>query len=269
MYKLIAIDMDGTLLKKDKSISKLNEAAIKKASSLGVKIVLATGRPLNGIKPYLNKLGLVTEQDYAVTYNGAVVQNTKTEQVLSKQYLESEDLSQLYNLSQTLKLNVHAFTPDCCITPKNNQYTQFEADVNSIPLEIVDFKKLRSDTEIVKLLMVEDPTVLSEAINLIPSEFYKKYTIVQSAPYFLEFLHKTINKGTAVKLLAEKLNIKSEEIICIGDAGNDIHMVEYAGLGVAMGNAFPEVKAIADYVTLSNEDDGVAHVINKFVLNNF
>ena len=83
---------------------------------------------------------------------------------------------------------------------------------------------------------------------------------------FLEFLDKTVNKGTGVKLLAEKLNIRQDEIICIGDAENDIHMIEFAGLGVAMGNAFDNVKRAADFITKTNEEDGVAHVIDKFIL---
>lgn len=266
MYKLIAIDMDGTLLKNDRTISEKTIAVIKKASSMGVRIVLATGRPLNGIKPYLKALDLIHENDYAITYNGAVVQNTKTEQVVAKQFMEFADVYDLYGLSQKLKLNIHAFTPTGCITPKNNCYTQLEAEVNSIPLDIVDFSSLSNDTEIIKMLMVEDPPILEAALTSIPKEFHHRYTIVKSAPYFLEFLHKTVNKGVGVELLAKKLSILPEEIICIGDAGNDVHMIQFAGLGVAMGNAFNEVKALADYVTLTNEEDGVAHVIEKFIL---
>ena len=103
-------------------------------------------------------------------------------------------------------------------------------------------------------------------IEMIPEEVSNKYTVVRSAPFYLEFLNKAVNKGAGVAALAEKLNIKQEEVICIGDAGNDIHMIEYAGLGVAMGNAFPEVKKVANFITKTNEQDGVAHIINKFIL---
>ncbi|MEG0857514.1 MAG: HAD-IIB family hydrolase, partial [Terrisporobacter sp.] len=93
------------------------------------------------------------------------------------------------------------------------------------------------------------------------------YTIVRSTPFFLEFLNPQANKGAGIGLLAHELGIKQDEIICVGDAGNDKHMIEYAGLGVAMGNATEDIKDLADYITLSNDDDGVAHVINKFILN--
>ena len=100
----------------------------------------------------------------------------------------------------------------------------------------------------------------------IPQEYYEKYTIVRSTPFFLEILRPEENKGSGISLLAKEIGLKQEEIICVGDAGNDKHMIEYAGLGVAMGNATDEIKGMADYVTLSNDEDGVAHVINKFIL---
>lgn len=98
-------------------------------------------------------------------------------------------------------------------------------------------------------------------------EYYDRFTVVRSAPFFLEILNsETVAKGNGVSMLANYLGIKPEEVICVGDASNDVHMLEYAGLSVAMGNAFDDIKAIADYVTHTNEEDGVAHVIEKFIL---
>jgi Cof subfamily protein (haloacid dehalogenase superfamily) len=266
MYKLIAIDMDGTLLKEDKTLSKETCRVIKKAHSKGIKIVLSTGRPLRGIEQYLEKLNLVSDKDYAVTFNGAVVQNIKTKEIIAEKGLTRADMLFLYDVSLKLNLNIHALTHNSVISPRNSTYTQLESDLNNMPLQIIDFKNLSKSTEIIKILMVEDPAILQHAITKLPRELYDKYTIVKSAPFFLEFLNKSVNKGVGVELLAKSLNIKQEEVICIGDAGNDIHMIKYAGLGVAMGNAFEEVKKIADYITLSNEEDGVAEVIKKFVL---
>ena len=116
-------------------------------------------------------------------------------------------------------------------------------------------------------MMVEEPEILQEAINNLPEYLYEKYTIVRSAPFFLEFLNKEVNKGVGVEALANSLGIKREEVICMGDAGNDEHMIRYSGFGVAMGNAFEEIKAVADFVTKSNNEDGVAYVIDQFVLN--
>ena len=265
MYKLIAIDMDGTLLKKDKTLSAETCRVIKKAHLQGIKIVLATGRPMKGIEQYLEELNLVSDKDYAVTFNGSVVQNIKTREIISEKGITHEDVKLLYDVSLHLNLNIHAFTRDSVITPKLTKYTQLESDLNHVPVKIMDFKNLDKSIEIIKILMVEEPTMLEGAITKLPSYLYDKYNIVKSAPFFLEFLNKSVDKGVGVELLAKSLNIKQEEVICIGDAGNDIHMIKYAGLGVAMGNAFEEVKKVADYITLTNEEDGVADVIKKFV----
>lgn len=267
MYKLIALDMDGTLLKDDKSISNENFNAIQKARENNIKVVLATGRPIKGIEKFLKELNLLSEDEYAVTFNGAVVKTTKGDHIMAKTLMTYEDLAYLYKLSKELKVNIHAHTDEECITPKSSKYSVLEAELNSIPLTEVDFDKLDENTIIVKTMFIDDEKILDRVIEVLPKELYEKYTIVRSAPYFLEFLNKASNKGTGVKLLSEKLGIKREEIICVGDADNDKHMIEYAGLGVAMGNAADSIKEIADFVTKSNEENGVAYVIDKFIFN--
>ena len=267
MYKLIAIDMDGTLLRNDKTISKENFDAIQNARKNNVKVVLATGRPVRGIERYLKELNLVGEDEYAVTFNGALVQTTDGEHIIAKTLLTLEDLHYLYNLSKELKVNIHAHTSEECITPKSSKYSLLEAELNSIPLKEVDFDHLGNNTTIAKVMFIDDEKILDRVIQSLPQEIYEKYTVMRSMPYFLEFLNKKSNKGTGVKLLSEKLGIKQEEIICAGDADNDKHMIEYAGLGVAMGNADDKIKELANFVTKSNEDNGIAYLIDKFIFN--
>ena len=267
MYKLIAIDMDGTLLSDEKQISPANYEAIQQARENGVKVVLASGRPLVGIKKYLEELNLVSEDDYAVAFNGALVQSSKGDVIISKTTLTLKDYKYLYKLSKELKINIHALTETSVISPKDSKYTRREAEMNGIANEIIPVEDVDEDTTIVKVMFIDKPELIDEVIEQIPEEVRSKYTIVRSAPFFLEFLHKSVNKGAGVAALAKKLNIKQEEVICIGDAGNDIHMIKYAGLGVAMGNAFPEVKKVANFITKTNEEDGVAYIINKFILN--
>ncbi|MBV7271698.1 sugar-phosphatase [Clostridiaceae bacterium UIB06] len=266
MYKLVALDMDGTLLKEDKTISKENLTAIEKAKENGVKFVLATGRPIKGIEKYLKQLDLIGENDYAVSFNGAVIQNTKTGEIIAKSYMNLNDLKYLYELSKKLNVNIHFLTPSSCVTPKINKYSQLESDLNNIPLEIVDFDNIDKNTTIVKIMFIDHESILDKVIKKLPEDINNRYTVLRSAPYFLEFINKEVNKGFGVKTLAKNLGINQEEIICMGDAENDIHMIKYAGLGVAMGNAFPIVKEVANYVTKTNEGHGVAHVINKFIL---
>ena len=267
MYKLVAIDMDGTLLNNAKQITPENYEAIQKARQNGVKIVLASGRPLVGFKRYLEELHLVSEDDYVVAFNGAIVQSSGGNKIISKTTLDLEDYKELYELSKTLKVNIHALTETTVISPKDSKYTRLEAEINLIPSEIIAVEEVPLDTAILKVMFIDDPEIIDEIIDKIPETVSSKYTVVRSEPFFLEFLHKSVNKGAGVANLAKSLNIKQEEIICIGDAGNDMHMVKYAGLGVAMGNAFPEVKRVANFITKTNEQNGVAHVINKFILN--
>jgi len=267
MYKLIAIDMDGTLLSNEKQISPANYEAIQQARENGVKVVLASGRPLVGFKKYLKELNLVSENDYAVAFNGALVQSSQGGEIISKTTLTLQDYKYLYKLSKELKVNIHALTESSVISPKDTIYTRHEAEMNDITNEIIPVEDVDEDTTIVKVMFIDKPELIEEIMHKIPEEVSSKYTVVRSAPFFLEFLHKSVNKGAGVAALAKKLNIKQEEVICIGDAGNDIHMIKYAGLGVAMGNAFPEVKKIANFITKTNEEDGVAFIINKFILN--
>jgi len=267
MYKLIALDMDGTLLNEDKKISKANLEAIRFARKKGIKIVLATGRPTKGIEKYLKELDLIHDNEYVVSYNGALVQEVKSGRVIAQNTMSYDDLMFLFDISKKLNVNIHALTLTSCVTPKINDYSILEATMNHIPLEVVDFNCLDKNTTIVKVMFVDPEKKLNAVISQLPESLYEKYTVVRSAPFFLEFLNKKVNKGVGVELLAKKLGIKKEEIICVGDAENDIHMIKYAGLGVAMGNAFPEVKKIADYITKTNQEDGVAHVIKKFIMN--
>ena len=269
MYKLVAIDMDGTLLKKDKTISERTKNAIVSAREKGVTVVLATGRPIDGVSRYLEELNMYTDKDYVLTYNGALIQKTKSKESVAKIGLKGEDFHYLNNLSDKLGVHIHAFSEEKgLITPKNSKYTEVEADINNIEIHEIDMDDISNDEVMIKIMMIDEPEILSEAIDKLPKEVYDKYTVVRSAPFFLEFLNKSVNKGVGVEMLAKHLGVKKEEVMTFGDAGNDLHMIEYAGLGIAMGNAFEEVKEAANYITDTNDNDGVAKAIEKFILEN-
>ena len=268
MYKLIALDLDGTLLNSQRSISPENQQAIAAARAKGVKVVLVSGRPTEGVLGHVNTLNLLSDDDYVLSYNASLVQSVKSKTVIHKAILTGKDSKYIANLAIEFGVYVHAFsTKKGLIAPKLNQYTDRESEVNGMPITVFDFAGLADDEEILKTMVVADPDKLTAFINQLPSELYQRYTIMQSAPYFLEFLNKQSNKGLGVKALADHLSIKAEEVICMGDAGNDVHMIEYAGLGVAMGNATEEIKGLAQYITTTNNEHGVAKVINEFVLN--
>lgn len=268
MYKLIALDMDGTLLTSEKKISEKTKSVLKEAEKKGVKVVLASGRPLDGIRKYLEELDLFKGDDYVLSFNGGIVINTKTEDIITSNLLKGSDLKEIFKVAEELDINIHAFSVnDGLITPKMSQYTQHECDLNGIKATIKDFNEIEDDEDIVKIMMIDPQEKLDEAIKKLPKELYDKYSIFKSAPFFLEFTNKEVDKGKSLKKLAEYLGINQEEVIACGDAGNDLSMVKYAGLGVAMENATDDVKEVSNYTTFSNDKDGIAHVVEKFILN--
>lgn len=270
MYKLIALDIDGTLLNTDKKITPDVFSAIQNAKKHGVKVVLSTGRPLPGVTPLLEELNLTDDGDYVICFNGAVVQEVKSKKVLCNLELELDDFNLIYNeICKKYNSYIHINTPTHLITPNKipGKYTQLEANINKIPVEYKSIEEIDDNIKFCKVMIVDESEKLEEIISKIPKEFYDKYTIVRSTPFFLEFLNKDANKGTALKALCSNINIPIEDSIAVGDEENDQHMIEYAGLGVAMGNARSSIKDIADFITSTNNENGVAKVINKFILN--
>ena len=268
MYKLIALDMDGTLLNSQGAISPRNKQAILAAIAQGTRVVLASGRPLEGMNWALEELGMTGKDDYVACYNGSLVYQVADKQLLRSQTVTGADAKKLADLANKLGVHVHAFSVKAgLITPKHNYYTDHEAKINGLSITEVDFSTLSDDEAMLKVMMIDEPEKLSAAIAQLPASLYKQYNILQSAPFFLEFLHTNSHKGIGVEAIVQQFGINADEVICMGDAGNDKQMLEYAGLGVAMDNASDDIKAIANHITASHNDDGGALVIEAFILN--
>lgn len=270
MYKLIALDIDGTLLNSDKEITTHVYESIQEAKKEGFKVVLSTGRPLQGVTPILEKLNLTDDGDYVICFNGAVVQEVKSKKVIADIDMSADDFNIIYNqVCKPNNTNIHINTPTHLITPQEtpHKYTIHESNLNNISIEFKHEDNIDDSIKFCKVMIVDEPERLEEIIPSIPKELYEQYTIVRSAPFFLEFLNKEANKGTALKALCKNIDLPVEKTIAVGDEENDQHMIKLAGLGVAMGNARESIKEIADYVTDTNNNHGVAKTINKFLLN--
>lgn len=295
MYKLLALDMDGTLLNKEHKISKENFEAIQEALRMGVKVVLASGRIFGGMLPYLEQLNLIDDDNYSVSCAGGLVLNNTMSKIIQSNGLNIEDLKYIYDLTRELNLSLNVYTRDSILVFQDDIFSKFESIANNVPLKLVDFNLLSDDIEIYKMTIINDSidAIMKmkeffkklHASDIIQDKHYKgikrlednildkistklsdRYTVVKPFQFTLEVINKSCNKWTGIKKIAEELGIQNEEIICIGDSENDEHMIRNAGLGVAMANGFPKVKEIADYVTYTNDQHGVAHVINKFIL---
>ncbi|MBF9000407.1 MULTISPECIES: sugar-phosphatase [Vibrio] len=267
MYKIIALDMDGTLLNSQKQISPRTKEAIAKAQQQGIRVVLASGRPIEGIRNQLAELNIASDSDFVLYYNGSIVENVGTGEIIHQDIITGKDAKQIARMAKELGVHTHAFSQiHGLITPKNSRYTDVEAEINGITITEMDFEQLEDDHPIIKSMIIDEPELLAKAIEQMPAELQQQFTMVKSAPYFLEFLNPNSNKGVGLKAVADYLNVSAEEVISMGDAGNDLHMLHYAGLGIAMANAMEEAKQAANAITLSNDEDGVAVAIEKYAL---
>lgn len=270
--KLIAIDIDGTLINDHQQITPKTGATLKKASAEGIKVVLCTGRPMTGVEAYLEQLGLEDQdQEYVISFNGALAQSTSGN-VLVNYSLSFADYADWVNFC--LKAGVHSQieTRDYIYTTDQNisHYTVYESALVSMDVRyrtMDQMARARDQYVVAKAMMVDSKEKIDHAIALMPADFKTRFSIVRSEDFYLEFMHKNASKGQTLEQLGKELNIKQDEIMALGNAQNDNSMIEYAGLGVAMGNSVPETLKIADVTVADNNHDGVAEAVEKYVFN--
>ena len=273
MIKLIAIDMDGTLLNEKKHIDKAQKEAIHEAIEAGIKIVLCTGRPLYGILPFYEELELheLDLEGYVILNNGCSIHSTHDWKLIDSAKMTADDIDYLYKFSEekddinfTLVDEKHYFNIGKKPTDELIMDANFVfSDITDITLEEAKSGKYN----IVKAMYLGNPEKMAEFHSNYENILKENYSEVLSQPYVYEVLPKGNNKGTGLKALAEKLGIKQEEVMAIGDGNNDVEMLEYANYGVAMGNATELARKAAKYITDTNGNDGVAKAIKKYALN--
>lgn len=258
--------MDDTLLLDNHTIGDHTQRALMKAQEVGVKVVLASGRPTQGMTAYATDLQLHNYGSYILAFNGAKIINCKTGEELFSSKLNPETVHMLYELSLREEVHLHTYIGDTIITEKNNPYTSIESELTGLPIDEVKSLVKAVQEPVVKVLMSERPEKLVEVEKKLKEELEDQLSIFRSKPYFLEFIEHGVTKGSSLEMLIKKLGLKREEVIAIGDSYNDLEMIELAGLGVAMGNAPDDIKAKADFVTDSNVNEGVAAVVEEFIL---
>lgn len=266
--KLITIDIDDTLVNTAKQVTPRVKAALQEATAQGVKVVLTTGRPLPGVQEYLDELGLNHQDDqYAITYNGGVVQTTNGEELGGKE-LAYSDYLRLREVADELGAYLQVETIDAAYTPAKeiNYWASRENFLIKMPLIIKPVDEMDPNDHYVKFMFIGDEADIDSWRDALPADVKEAYYIVKSTPQHLEFMHKDATKGSGLLTLAAKLGIDRSETMALGDQQNDVTMIEAAGLGVAMGNAVPEVKAVADVETTTQNADGVGVAVEKWVL---
>lgn len=267
-YELLVLDVDGTLLTDEGLISKRTLAALRKAQQTGVVIVLASGRPLHGLLPLAEKLDLDKYGGYLLAYNGAQIVDMKAKENLLAKSIEKEVFPFIEKEANKHGVAMFTYTDAEVITnDQSNPYIQKEARING--MELKEYRPLAAaiDFNPRKCILVNDD--LAE-IKRLEQEFSMRLdgvmNVFRTEPYFLEIVPELIDKANALGFLLEALNMNPAKSLVIGNGVADYSMIQMAGLGVAMGNAIDSVKRCADFVTTSNNEDGIALVVEEHIL---
>ncbi len=266
-YKMIVLDIDGTLTNSSKEISPETLAALLEIQERGFRVAIASGRPPLGVKRVADALKLQKYGNYVLAYNGGRIINCKTEEIVYQKLISSTVVAVLQEDAAEQGVGMLTYDEEGAIaaTPVDS-YMELEARLNNIVIkEVEDFKSF-VNFPVNKCLMTGEPERLIEVETALKQKYHGFLNIFRSEPYFLEVMPMGIDKAASLSKLLQMLGLTADQMICCGDGFNDITMLEYAGLGVAMANAKDEVLAAADYVTASNDENGILQVIQKFVL---
>lgn len=264
MIKMIALDLDETLLNTDKTISEENVTALRRLHQAGMKIVLCTGRPINAIWGYIQQLGLTTPEDFTITFNGALVVNNVTKETLAQSGLKNRDFDLLhaYAAANGYPLDILDFNQVYPIADlKPSVYQQMLKA--PMTFTATNFKAL-PDHLYSKAVMATDAPILDAAVANLTPDMKQKYHVVRSQPKILEFLAADMDKAVGLGQLLTHFGWNFSNLMAFGDAQNDLGMIKAAGDGVAMQNGQAEIKAAANHQTRrTNNDAGVADYLQQ------
>ncbi len=267
MYRMVAIDLDGTLTNCEKEVSENNKRAIREAIDRGITIILASGRPVIGMEKIARQLGLYELGGYLLAYNGAEIIDCKTGETILKKELPDSYYSWICETAR--RFHVDALTYDgygVLSESDTAKYVLQEAFNNGIPIKKVEHLERHIQGAVPKFMVVGEPAVIKKVEAYMNQAYGQEINIFLSEPYFCEVTAKGVKKDSSLVWLAGHLGYSLAELAAIGDGLNDLPMFEAAGLAVAMENADEAVKSRADVVTASNDKDGVAFAIHTYIL---
>lgn len=269
-YKLIVLDLDGTLTNSKKEITSRNRETLIRAQEQGVRLVLASGRPTYGIVPLANELRMNEFGGFILSYNGGEISNWETGEMIYENVLPNDVVPVLYECAKTHQLSILTYDGAEIITENSKDpYVLKEAFLNKMAVRETNDFLTDITLPVAKCLIVGDADKLIPLESELCIRLQGRINVFRSEPYFLELVPQGIDKALSLEVLLNELGVQREEIIAIGDGFNDLSMIKFAGLGIAMANAQEPVKKAADYITLSNDEDGVAEAIDKFLPSEF
>jgi Cof subfamily protein (haloacid dehalogenase superfamily) len=264
---MIALDLDDTLLRSDLSISYRTRNAIKRAESLGIVVVLASGRIPAAMDQFARLLGMHKRPGYLICNNGTIIRESHTGNIVYDKKIPPGAALIAYDLASAEGFPVQLYEDDIMYVSRSNEFAAYDQKITGLRQVVVENFRAMVAAGCYKLLIPGDPMILRPLQNLLGSYLGKDATLFTSKPYFLEILPPGVDKGSALEKVAQFLNIDRESVLAIGDSMNDEAMIRWAGVGVAMVNGDERIKNIADLVTEhSNDDEGVVEIIERYIL---
>lgn len=265
MYKLIAIDLDGTLLNSKKEISVRNHETLWRARASGVRLVLSTARPHYRIVKYLEQLGLADSESVAICFNGGLVVLGDGSQVLHEHHFQVDELKELSQLGKDMGFAMFAYRRDGILASADDSvYRDRNPDAKFEVCEGFDGVDWSSE-RIYKFALVGKPDDIRVLRGDLPEGLSERFEVSSSVPQFVDFVSRGISKSVALERVGGAWGISPAQMVAFGDEDNDIPMLRFVGFSVAMGNASERVKKVADIVTASNDDDGVARALDEIL----
>jgi len=260
--KLIACDMDGTLLNKERKISVGNIKAIEGALKAGIKVTIATGRMFSSVQHYAQELGLDIP---LVVYNGAMVKEAMSGKELGAWPVPVGVANKILAFCRDRNVYIHAYIDDVLWVRADSEFARYYSNFAGVKFEIHGEELFKLPKAPHKLLVMTKDGQCDKVHTELEQNFKNLVHITSSQKNFLEIIDTKTSKWNAIKTIAEQWGIKQEEIMCIGDSNNDAEMVANAGIGVAMGNANDRIKDLSKIITGTNNNDGVAMAINSIL----
>lgn len=268
MIKLVAIDLDGTLLNDEGKLSLNNLKALYYAEEKGAKVVITTGRPYITTKEIVEEIGLKGPSDYLITFNGGQIQKARDGELLVGDTLSKKEVITWYEELSRVELPMNLIDQQMVYEPLRypiNVESYYLRDISQAPSQKIDFYDFDAEHRFNKIIVSTEEKYLEEKLLLINEKLSDDYNLSYSFPHLLEISGLGISKASALEKLTEKLEIKPEQVMAIGDQINDLSMMAFAGVSVAVENAIPEIKQLADFITSTNNEDGVARAIYTFI----
>jgi len=261
--KLIAIDIDYTLIGSDLTISDRTKQAIHAAMDAGSMVTLATGRMFRASVPFADELDIDAP---LITYDGALVKTAKTKELYWHKPIPLEDAKKILAYLKGLGFHVNVYVNDEIYVERlNEEARRYMAHVNVVARPVGNLLEFLNESP-TKLLMMAEPEIVDKMLPELEQRFGAISHVARSLPSYIEFTGKGVTKGSALAELSKRLGIPKDQVMAIGDSENDISMLSYAGIGVAVSNAGDKVKEAADYVAGGISGDGVREAIYRFVL---